>query len=115
EIDDGMCALLKSGYTNWEEKSRRHTAAKLFKPPHFGLVHVHHRPPDAGTTMSVEDMARDGQTLVFRSHRALLPSPTDRLCYLIGHDMLEDRGLFYGELNLRHILDALEALESGQV
>ena len=29
--------------------------------------------------------------------------------------MLEDRGLFYGELNLRHVLDSLEALESGEI
>jgi len=115
ETERGLRALLASGYMHWEEKSRRHTSAKLVKSPHIGLVHVHYRPPDAGTTMSAESMARDAQPLVFWAHRARLPSPTDRLCYLIGHDMLEDRGLFYGELNLRHLLDSLEALESGEI
>lgn len=115
ETDGGIHALLANGYMRWEEDSRRHTSAKLFKPPHIGLVHMHYRPPDAGTSMSAEGMARDSQPLAFWSHRARLPSPTDRLCYLIGHDMLEDRGLFYGELNLRHISDSLEALESGEI
>lgn len=115
ETNRGVRALLSNGYTHWGEKSRRHTSAKLVKSPRIGLVHVHYRPPDAGTTMSAESMARDARPLAFWSHRALLPSATDRLCYLIGHDMLEDRGLFYGELNLRHILDSLDALESGEV
>lgn len=115
ETERGIRALLESGYIHWDEKNRRHTAAKLIKPPHIGLLHVHHRPPDAGTSMSAESMARGGRMLEFRSHCARLPSPTDRLCYLIGHDMIEARGLLYGDLHLRHLLDAVEAFQSGPV
>lgn len=114
EVRDAIRALVRGGYTLCEE-ARRHTAAKLIKLGDIGLVHVHRHAPGAGSAMPVGSMARDAQTVAFRSHRARLPSATDRLCYLIGHDMLEARGLLYGELNLRHSLDAVETLESGQV
>ena len=115
ELEVGLRSLLDAGYLHWERRSRRHTASKLYRPDHPGLVHIHHRPPDAGTSMSAPSMAHHCRTIEFRSNRARIPSPTDRLCYLIGHDMLEDRGLLYSKLHLRHALDALEILKPDSV
>ncbi|MCR4267846.1 nucleotidyltransferase family protein [Nitratireductor sp. ZSWI3] len=115
EIGRGQRALTVAGYVPWEEASRRHTAAKLVKRPHIGLVHIHRHPPDLARVMSAEDMMRDAREIAFASHRARLPSSTDRLCYLIGHDMLEEHGLYCGEINLRHLLDAVEFMQSRSV
>jgi len=115
ELEIGIPPLREAGYLPWERRSRRHTASKLYRPDYPGLVHIHHRPPDARTSMSAASIMRDSRTIEFGSGRARIPSSTDHLCYMIGHDMLEDRGLLYGKLNLRHALDALEIVKTDAV
>ncbi|MER9303832.1 nucleotidyltransferase family protein [Mesorhizobium sp. M0293] len=108
ESGRGLQALTQVGYLRCEEGPSRHTIAKLVKDGFIAMVHLHGAAPGTWEAMPVEDMSRDAEDVTLGSLHARILAPADRLSFLIGHDMIQDRGLLFGTLHLRHLLDARE-------
>ena len=86
DLEHGMQLLSHLGYRAARGDIGAHAHAKLLRPEDVGTVDLHHRPPgpmrihrrgpiQAGVSVSI-----DGCSLQ-------LPSGTDRIVHLIGHDM----------------------------
>ena len=114
QAEMGVRALTENGYACFAGRGR-YTAAKLVHSRQMALVHVHANLPGVGRDMSFDDILVDAQRITFRSREALLPSATRQAMYLIGHDLLQERGLLLGKLHLRHLLDLRESSISGRI
>ena len=114
DLQRGTRLLAELGYRVVRGDAGAHAYAKLMRSQDVGTLDLHHRPPGPlklhrrGAVGSEEPMTIEGCS--FR-----LPSATDRIIHLIGHDMFNDFRLLNGTIDLRHLLDARQIEGSGAV
>ncbi len=108
-----LAALQAIGYARDEQAGHAPSATAVFRPEDAGSIDLH----EQFHTLRLQfdfDRLRSGGTLVkLGQGEAWLPSPTMQLAVLVAHDQLRDRDYWRGHIDIRHLFDAANLIESG--
>lgn len=105
EIDAAIEAIQQDGYVPAEGGPSAHTVGKFIPSEGMALLHLHRCAPGSGGALAAREIANGGTVVSLGGGEAVVPSPTDALCIVIAHDLLQDRGLVRGTVHVRHLLD----------
>lgn len=111
-VETSVARLLRIGYQPLADNPGPHAYATFWRPSDVGSLDLHLRPPGPEYLFAGSQAVRSF-TLDFTGTRLKIPIPTEWVIHLIVHDMLHDRGLRTGDVNLRRLLDCREIVRTG--
>lgn len=104
QLAQSLSILFSLGYRVRNESVGAHACASLGRPQDVGTIDLHHRLPGP-VALCGPGAPLCGEQVDVGGGRAQVLSPTDQLAQIVIHDMLHDRRLRRGSLDLRHLLD----------
>ena len=111
-VERSVARLLSIGYQALIDNSGPHAYGKFYRPSDVGSVDLHLRPPGPAYLFT-ENQPLGSTSLEVLRIRMKIPTPAEWVTHLIVHDMIQDRGLRKGDINLRRLLDCREILGLG--
>lgn len=111
-VETSVARLHRIGYQPLADNPGPHAYAKFWRPSDVGPVDLHLRPPGPAYLFA-DGQALRSATLEVLGARMKIPIPAEWVTHLIVHDMLHDRGLRTGDVNLRRLLDCREIEKIG--
>lgn len=113
DLSRGTAALLRAGYHFSFEDEGSHACATLYRPEDAGCIDLHHRLPGPAGILEQLDLVDAEEWVEIDGVRARIPSATARVAHLVIHDMIHDRRLRAGTMDLRHLLDVSTLIRAG--
>jgi hypothetical protein len=111
-IETCVAQLVNLGYRPLAGDPGVHAYGKFYRPSDAGSLDLHLRPPGPVALFSTDGAVRS-RVVEVAGARLRLPSPEEWVTHLIVHDMIQDRRLRTGEVDLRRLLDCRELLALG--
>lgn len=100
------------GYAALEDAAGPHALGKFFRAQDAAALDLHMRPP--GPQRLFADEAPGARRAVEQGRlRFFIPANEEWIVQLIAHDMIQDRRLFSGIVDLRRLLDCREIIAMG--
>lgn len=112
EVERSAERLLDIGYQPLQDNAGPHAYGKFYRPSDVGSLDLHLRPPGPAHLFA-ENRPLRSTTHEVLGARMKIPTPAEWVTHLIVHDMIQDRGLRTGDVNLRRLLDCREMLNLG--
>jgi hypothetical protein len=114
EVDEAIGALQAGGYAVLSRRPGHevHAVAELMREGEAATIDLHQRPPGPPGMAEAPQLRRRCSTETFGGAVALLPSPTLQLFFLLLHDQFHDGDYWSGRLNLRHLLDVADLVNT---
>ncbi|NRG17879.1 nucleotidyltransferase family protein [Rhizobiales bacterium] len=107
-----LARIGRLGYAALEDAAGPHALGKFFRPKDAAALDLHMRPP--GPQRLFADEAPGARREVRQGRlRFFVPSNEEWIVQLIAHDMIRDRRLFSGIVDLRRLLDCREVSAMG--
>jgi len=111
-VETCVARLHSIGYQSLPDNPGPHAYGKFYRPSDVGSVDLHLRPPGPAYLFA-ENRPLCRVNLEVLGARMNIPTPAEWTTHLIVHDMIQDRGLRKGDVNLRRLLDCREILGLG--
>jgi hypothetical protein len=111
-VEESVARLLGAGYQPLMDAPGAHAHAKFYRPSDVGSVDLHLRPPGPASLFGEVGPLRATRVEVL-GVRLRIPTAAEWVTHLIVHDMIQDRRLRTGDVDLRRLLDCREILGLG--
>lgn len=112
QVERSVEQLADIGYQPLPDNAGPHAHGKFYRPSDVGSLDLHLRPPGPAHLFA-EHRSIPSSTHEVHGVRMKLPTPAEWMTQLIVHDMIQDRRLRTGDVNLRRLLDCRELLNLG--
>ncbi|MXN63560.1 hypothetical protein GR183_01475 [Stappia sp. GBMRC 2046] len=111
--DAALSQIGQLGYAAIEDSSGPHALGKFSRPQDAGALDLHSRPPGP-QALFAKDAPDARRTVGQGKLRFVVPTSEEWIVQLVAHDMIRDRRLFTGIVDLRRLLDCREILSMGR-
>ncbi|ULJ76105.1 nucleotidyltransferase family protein [Rhizobium gallicum] len=111
-VERSVGRLRGIGYQPLPEDPGPHAYGKFYRPTDVGSLDLHLRPPGPAI-LYTEGEPLHSTRLEVMGVRVCIPTPVEWVVHLIVHDMILDRRLRTGDVELRHLLDCREIFDLG--
>jgi len=111
-VQESVARLVSIGYRPLPENPGPHAYRKFYRPTDVGSLDLHLRPPGP-VRLFPESKSPDSASVEVQGVRMKIPTPAEWVAHLVVHDMIEDRSLLTGDVNLRRLLDCRELQSLG--
>jgi Uncharacterised nucleotidyltransferase len=112
EVERSAERLLGIGYQPLQDNAGLHAYGKFYRSSDVGSIDLHLRPPGPAHLFAGSGAHQSAAHEVL-GVRMRIPTPGEWVTQLIIHDMIQDRRLRTGDVDLRRLLDCREILNLG--
>lgn len=115
--DSGVAEILTDlGYQKFDDSETPYSIGSFYRADTVGAVDVHNRMPDRFfNVISDRDIAERMVTTDFHGHPVLTPDASLRFAVNLCHEMMHDRGMINGFVNLRYLLELIDLSDTGEL